>query len=231
MGRELERGPLSGPSLRVLGVTGGIGAGKTTVARILRTHGARIFDADATVHELYSGGDLARRIAVRFGPQVLAADGSVNRAALAGVVFADAAARKDLESVVHPAVRGRAEAWLAALRKGGFAGIAVIDAALLVEAAPPYPLDALMVVTAPVDVRVARLESRGVPRDEARRRIAAQVDDEARTKRADVVVVNDGSLDALERRVQAALRELGWDEAHRSGYTGEAPGGASGGRE
>jgi dephospho-CoA kinase len=182
------------------------------VAKILAERGARVFDADRTVRELYAGGQLPRRIARRFGSAVMARDGSVDRPALAGVIFANAAARADLEAMVHPEVRRRAAAWLAELAEEGFAGIAVIDAALLVEAVPPYPLDALLVVTAPEELRLARLEARGVPREEARRRVAAQTSDEARLARADVVVVNDGSLEELAVRVRAALRELGWDE-------------------
>lgn len=219
--------PASG--MLVLGVTGGIGAGKSTVARLLAERGARVLDADEIVRELYAGGELPRRIAARFGPGVLAADGSVDRATLARVAFADHAARRDLEALVHPEVRRRVETELRAWRREGFAGVAVVDAALLVEATPPYPLDALLVVSAPEDVRVARLEARGVTRAEARRRMSAQISDEARAARADVVIVNDGSLEELARRVDAALRELGRDGPSRSGYTGPSPKAAGGG--
>lgn len=213
----------------VVGVTGGIGAGKSTVARLLSERGARVLDADAIVRELYAGGELPRRIARRFGAATLAPDGSVDRAALARVAFAADAARQDLEALVHPEVRGHVEEALAAWRREGFDGVAVVDAALLVEAVPPYPLDALVVVTAPEGVRLARLEARGMSREEARRRMSAQASDADRNARADVVVVNDGSLAELEGRVDAALRELGRDASSRSGYTGPAPGGAGGG--
>jgi dephospho-CoA kinase len=213
----------------VLGVTGGIGAGKSTVARLLAERGARVLDADVIVRELYAKGELPRRIAARFGEAVLAPDGSVDRAALARVAFADDAARRDLEALVHPEVRRRVEAALSDWRREGFAGIAVVDAALLVEAEPPYRLDALLVVSAPEDVRVARLEARGVPRAEARRRMSAQVSDAARAPHADVLIVNDGALDELARRVDEAMRELGRDGPARSGYTGPSPKGAGGG--
>lgn len=219
------------PGMFVLGVTGGIGAGKSTVARMLEVLGATVLDADAIVAEAYRGGDLPRRVAERFGPGVLAADGSVDRPALARLVFRDAAARKDLEALVHPEVRRRVTGALAELRAGGYPGIVVVDAALLAEASPPYPLDALLVVTAPRDVRLDRLEARGVPRDEARRRMAAQIDDSARAARADAVVVNDGSLPALMAAVGKALRDLGRDVLPGSGYTGTAPETAPGGDE
>jgi len=218
-----------GPGLFVLGVTGGIGAGKSAVATLLARRGARVLDADAIVAALYREGDLVRRVAARFGSGVLAGDGAVDRFALAREVFADPAARRDLEAIVHPAVRRRVEEALAAWRREGFDGLAVVDAALLVEAAPPYPLDALLVVTAPRELRLARLAARGVPRAEAERRMAAQIGDEARRARADAVVVNDGTLADLARKVEEALRDVMGDAPRRSGYTGGAPGKAPGG--
>ncbi len=214
-------GPPAG--MFVLGVTGGIGAGKSTVARLLAARGAVILDADAIVAESYRGGELPRRVAARFGAGVLAPDGSVDRPALARLVFRDPAARADLEALVHPEVRRRVTAALAELRGSGWAGLVVVDAALLVEASPPYPLDALLVVTASEAIRLDRLAARGVPREEARRRMAAQIDDEARVARADVVVVNDGDLAALEAAVRRALADLGRDAPDRSGYTDAAP--------
>lgn len=210
------------PRMFVLGVTGGIGSGKSTVAALLAARGAQVLDADAIVRELYRGGELPRRIARRFGAAMLAPDGSVDRAALAAAVFADPAARRDLEALVHPEVRRTVEARLGELRRAGFTGLVVVDAALLVEATPPYPLDALLVVTAPPALRVERLAARGVAPDEAARRIAAQTDDAARAARADAVLVNDSSREELERRLDAALRELGSDDGFRSGYTGRS---------
>jgi dephospho-CoA kinase len=197
----------------VLGVTGGIGAGKSTVAAKLAERGARVLDADRIVRELYRGGAIPDRIAARFGAGVRASDGSIDRAALAAAVFEDPVARKDLEAIVHPGVRERVERQLRDWRAEGFRGIAVIDAALLVESTYEYPLDALLVVVASEPRRLARLEARGMPEEEARRRMAAQAPDERKRARADFVVENDGSLDDLDRALDAVLAELGRDAA------------------
>jgi dephospho-CoA kinase len=201
----------------VLGVTGGTGAGKSSVARLLEERGARVLDADRIVRELYRGGDLARRIEARFGPGVTTADGSVDRAALGRIVFAAADERKALEAMVHPAVRERVMSSLASWREEGFEGLVVIDAALLVEALAPYPLDALLVVTAPEEVRIARLEAQGVTPARARERMSAQFSDAEKLRRADYRIENDGSPEELEEAVARLLRQLGRDEEGQSG--------------
>ncbi|MGQ0722981.1 MAG: dephospho-CoA kinase [Candidatus Eiseniibacteriota bacterium] len=201
----------------MLGVTGGIGAGKTTVAGLLQARGARVLDADAIVRGLYAGGDLPPRVARRFGPDVLQPDGSVDRPALARRVFGDAAARADLEAIVHPAVRAEVLARLDEWRGEGFDGIVVLDAALLVESRFAYPLDALLVVTAPLELRLERLARRGVPAQEARARIAAQAGDDDKVARADHVISNGGDLAALAGEVDRVLSELGRDGGTRSG--------------
>ncbi|MCA9751040.1 MAG: dephospho-CoA kinase, partial [Gemmatimonadetes bacterium] len=164
--------------------------------------------------ELYAGGELPAELERRLGPGLLADDGAVDRAALANLVFRDSSVRRELESIVHPAVRatilGRLDVW----RAEPFDGFAVIDAALLVEADSPYPLDALVVVTAGVETRIERLRGRGVPEADARRRIAAQASDEEKIARADYVVRNDGDLEALERAVARLAEDL---ERHASG--------------
>jgi dephospho-CoA kinase len=171
--------------------------------------GARVLDADGIVRELYAGGPIAAGIGAAFGDEVLRSDGSVDRAALARAVFPDAEARQRLEAIVHPAVRGEVLARLDAWRAEGYSGLVVLDAALLVESDFAYPLDALVVVTAPEAARLQRLEARGVPADEARRRMAAQAPDSVKQARADHVVRNDGNLADLERGVDRLLRDLG----------------------
>ena len=164
----------------VLGVTGGIGSGKSTVAAKLAERGARVIDADVVVRDLYRGGRLPDRIEQRFGPGVRAPDGSIDRKALGAAVFNDPAARQDLERIVHPTVRETIERRIAEWRTARFRGLVVVDAALLVESRHAYPLDALLVVMAPEETRLARLRDRGVPEEEARRRMAAQTTDEKR---------------------------------------------------
>jgi len=195
----------------ILGVTGGVGSGKSTVAKILEEKGARVLDADAIVHELYRGGKLAQAIAIAFGAETLDANGGVQRAKLAEIVFRHPARRRELEQLVHPAVRARVLEEIERLRREGFLGIVVVDAALLVESSHPYPLDALAVVAAPEEARLARLEARGMSRAEAVRRMAAQATDEEKERRADVVLRNDGTLQDLEARVDEMLLSLGRD--------------------
>jgi dephospho-CoA kinase len=200
----------------VLGLTGGFGAGKTTVARLLAARGARVLDADRIVRELYAGGELPARIARSFGTEVLAADGSIERGRLAEIVFASDAARRELEQMVHPAVRVVIEETLDRWREEGFRGIVVVEAALLVETEHAYPLDALVVVTAAEGTRLRRLAARGVSPEQARRRMAAQASDEQRRARADHVVRNEGTLADLEREVEGLLADLGRDRADHS---------------
>ncbi len=206
--RRRER---SAPGMMVLGVTGGVGSGKSTVAARLAQRGARVLDADAIVHTLYGPGPMARSLGERFGGGVLESDGSVSRTRLGALVFADPAARRALEEMVHPEVRARIEREIDTLRESGFAGIVVVDAALLVETTHPYPLDALLVVVAGEETRLARLEARGLPREEARRRMKAQATDDAKRARADVVVENDGTIAELDARLDEALTALGRD--------------------
>jgi dephospho-CoA kinase len=201
----------------VLGVTGGIGSGKSTVAALLRERGARVLDADRVVRTMYGGGEIAQEIGARFGADVLQADGSVDRAKLAEVVFADEAKLEELEGLVHPAVRERIRDSIDEWRREGFDGIVVVDAALLVETDHQYPLDALLVVTAPESLRIDRLRTRGVSAEEARRRMEHQAPDDEKRERADFVIENEGTLTALSARVDALLRELGRDDAGSSG--------------
>ena len=195
----------------VLGVTGGVGSGKSTVAKILQQRGARVLDADAVVHDLYRGGPLAQAIEKAFGAEVLTPDGAVHRKKLAEIVFQDPSRRRELEALVHPHVRARVESEIEKLRQAGFPGLVVVDAALLVETTHPYPLDALAVVSAPDSLRLMRLEERGMSRAEASRRMAAQASNEEKERRADFVLSNDGTIADLEARVDEMLRALGRD--------------------
>lgn len=177
--------------LRV-GLTGGIGSGKSTVARRLRELGAVVADADALAREVVTPGEPALvDIRERFGPQVIAADGSLDRAALGAIVFADEAARRDLEAITHPRIGERTAQIADAVPPGG---VFVHDVPLLVEGAMGAAYHLVLVVGADVETRVRRLvEHRGMPEEDARSRIAAQVSDDRRRAAADVWIDNTGT--------------------------------------
>ncbi len=187
------------PQLRV-GLTGGIGAGKSAVARRLARRGAVIVDADRLAREVVAGGTegLAEVVAA-FGPEVLGPDGELDRPALALRVFDDAAARRRLEGIIHPRVRVRTAAEFASAAPGA---VVVNDVPLLVETglAPSYHL--VVVVEAEPATRIQRLvQTRGMTAEQAAARIAAQAGDAERRAAADVVVDNDGDLRDLHQRV------------------------------
>ena len=191
------------PSLRV-GLTGGLAAGKSTVARLLAEQGLTVFDADRLVAELYGAGQPgAERVRELFGDSMLGPDGAVDRGALAATVFRDPEALRRLEAAIHPLVRDRFEEIAR-----GRGGIVVVEATRLVEAGWGDDLDLVVTVEAPADLRLERAVARGMDRDEARRRLAAQGEGEARRRRADRVLVNDGDLDALREDVSRLVRDL-----------------------
>jgi dephospho-CoA kinase len=182
-----------------IGLTGGIGSGKSTVAALLAEHGAVIVDADRIAREVVEAGTpgLAAVVA-EFGEQVLAADGSLDRPTLAAVVFADPAARARLDAVVHPLVRVRAAELVAAAPPDA---VVVQDVPLLVETGQAASYDLVLVVRADVEERVRRLVGRGLTAEDARARIASQATDEQRAAVADVVISNDGGRDVLAAQV------------------------------
>ena len=182
--------------LRV-GLTGGIGSGKSEVSRRLAAHGAIVIDADLLAREVVAPGtDGLAEVAEVFGPEVLSADGYLDRPTLGARVFGDDEARRRLERIIHPLVRARAHELEAAAHPDA---VVVHDIPLLVETGQNDDFDVLVVVDAPDDVRVQRLASaRGMSADEARSRIAAQATREDRLAAADHVVSNDKSLATLD---------------------------------
>jgi dephospho-CoA kinase len=195
-----------------IGLTGGIGSGKSTVSRLLAEHGAVIIDADAIAREVVEPGTPGLTAVVEaFGTTVRAADGSLDRPVLAAVVFADPEARGRLDAIVHPLVRARATEIAAAAPPDA---VVVNDVPLLVETGQAGAYDLVVVVEARPDVRVARLVQRGLTADDARARMAAQATDEQRRAVADVVLDNGGTPEELAAqvdrfwadRVAAALR-------------------------
>ena len=208
-----------------VGLTGGIGSGKSAVAALLAARGAVVVDADQLSREVVEPGTegLAQVVAA-FGPDVLRPDGSLDRAALAGRVFGPAGTAADrarLESIVHPLVGARADELIAAAaadeRAGHGAGsglVLVYDVPLLVENGLGPGYDVVVVVDAIESTRLERLELRGLPEQEARDRMAAQAGRAERLAAADIVVDNNGSTADLERAVAdlwAALLERAGD--------------------
>jgi dephospho-CoA kinase len=192
----------------MIGLTGGIGAGKSAVAARLAAHGAVIIDSDRLAREAVAKGSPGlARVVEEFGASVLGADGALDRAALARRVFNDDAARKRLEAIIHPYVRERSAEIVAAAPPGT---VLVNDVPLLVEAGMAKLYDKVIVVLAAEATRLDRLvRLRGMPEADARARIAAQATDEQRREVADIVIVNDGSPEELDAAVDAAWASLG----------------------
>jgi dephospho-CoA kinase len=194
----------------VVGLTGGIGSGKSTVSALLSAKGAVVVDADAVVHDLQRPGTAVFEAMVdRFGNGIVAADGSLDRSAVADIVFNDPDALADLNGIVHPAVGAEIVRRMDELSTTD--AVVVLDVPLMVESARGYPVAGLIVVDVDPDVAVRRLvEKRGMREDDARARIARQASREERRARADVVIENSGSLDDLAAQVDRAWR---WIEA------------------
>ncbi len=197
----------------LVGLTGGIGAGKSTVANLLAQHGAVIVDADEVARAIVEPGQPAlAKLVDRFGPEILDADGRLDRAAVAKVAFADDASRRDLEAITHPAINDEFSRRVAASPSDA---IVVLDVPLLVESpqARKRPYQTVIVVEAPREVRLARLEARGVDRADAEARMAAQAADEERRKLATYVLDNGGDHAELERKIDEIWSDL--ERRHR----------------
>lgn len=197
--------------LRV-GLTGGIGSGKSEVSKRLAALGAVVVDADKAAREVVEPGTPGlARIAEAFGPGVLRADGALDRAKLAEIVFADEAARGRLNAIVHPLVHEHMRATEeAAVRAGGDEAVIVHDIPLLAEGGEQRRggFDLVIVVDVPSDVQVERLAARGLPEEQARARMAAQATRERRLAIADIVIDNSGTLADLDRRVAEVWTDL-----------------------
>ena len=199
-----------------IALTGGIACGKSTLAKFLRELGIRLLDADDVVHELEApGGAAVPAIAARFGAGVLAADGSVDRPKLAEIVFADAAARRDLEAILFPLVRSRLRAFTSeAARRGrppSTAPLYIAIIPLLFESHWEGDYDIILAITSPLECQIHRMmRTRGYSRVQAEARLAAQMPVAEKAARADFVVVNDSTYEHLKdeaRRLVAWLKE------------------------
>ena len=190
-----------------VGLTGGVGAGKSTVARALADLGAVVIDADALARDVVAPGTpgLAAVVA-EFGPQILAPDGTLDRSRMGELVFADPARRAALEAIVHPLVRRRAAELDSAAPPGA---LVVHDVPLLAETGQAGSFDAVLVVDVPTEVQVARLvRDRGWSADEAAARIAAQATREDRLAVATYVLDNTGTPEDLRRHVAEVFVQL-----------------------
>jgi dephospho-CoA kinase len=203
----------------LVGLTGGIGAGKSTVSQLLADRGAVIVDADEVARAVVEPGQRAlAKLVDRFGRGILDTDGRLDRSTLAKLAFVDDESRRDLEAITHPAINEEFGRRVAAAPSDA---IVVLDVPLLVESpqARERGYQTVIVVEAPPDVRLARLEARGVDRADAEARMAAQAADDERRKIATYVIDNTGDRAALEARIDEIWADL--QRRHREQAAGE----------
>ncbi len=196
--------------MKVVGITGNIGAGKTTVARMFERLGARLIDADQVAREVVRPGTPAwEEILEEFGDEVLRCDGTIDRKRLAAVVFRDETKRRKLMCITHPRIIESIRHALERMRSEGVE-VAVVEAALIVEGRGLMEmLDALVVVTADEETQIERLlRNRGLTREEAVLRLKAQMPAEEKARHATYVIDNSGTPEETERRVRAVWEEL-----------------------
>lgn len=195
-----------------VGLTGGIACGKSTVAGMLAKRGARLLQADTLAHQLYSPGTAVYDEILRcFGREILSDDGTINRARLANIVFPNRIA--ELNAIVHPAVIESQNEWMDDVERTNPQAIAVVEAALIIEAGAEDDFDKLIVVICDFERKVERYATRAVvsleiARAEVERRSAAQFSDDEKARHADFVIDNSGSPDETEQRVEEIWKQL-----------------------
>jgi dephospho-CoA kinase len=189
----------------VIGLTGGIGSGKSTVAAMLAELGADVIDTDKVGHDVYRPGtDGFRQVTEAFGQDVVGEDGTIDRRALAAKVFADPAALRRLNAIVHPLIGSAVRDWLVRARAAPGSSPIVVEAPVLMEAGWRF-FDEVWVVIVKPETAIARVTaSRTMTADEVRHRLDAQLSNAERVKLADRVIENDGTLDDLRERVRDA---------------------------
>jgi len=195
--------------VKIIGLTGGIACGKSTVSRALRAHGAAIIDADALAHELSQPGQAIFNAYVeRFGREIVTAGGTLDRAAIAARVFADPTVRTEVDAITHPLIRAAAEERLRAARAAEKRA-AVLDVPLLFEAGWDALADEVWVVALPAEEQLARLLARdkSMSEGEARARISAQMPLTEKCARADIVIDNSGTVEETRECIEQLWRE------------------------
>ena len=195
--------------MRVIGLTGGIAAGKSTVSEALREAGAVVIDADKVGHEAYQPGTETQAALVEaFGREIVAETGEIDRRKLGAIVFSDPAQRQRLQDIVWPRMKAMMRQRIAALRAEGTA-IVVVEAAVLIEADWLDLVDEVWVVQVPEEVAMQRLMARnGFSAEDARARIRAQLTNDERASHAHVIIDNSGGIEDARKRVQSELRRL-----------------------
>jgi dephospho-CoA kinase len=202
----------------VIGVTGGIGTGKSTVARMLGELGATVIDADQLAHEAMEPKRLAwRRIVQAYGDAVLNEDETISRKRLGALVFRDPQARRQLEAIVHPPVIRRIRQQLARLKRNRRVRVVALDVPLLVETGNQALVDAVVVVTAPPPVQRSRLIARGLSEGDVSAMTTAQWDLSAKVALADYVVDNSDGLEQTRRQVKQLWKQLAGTKHRRHG--------------
>jgi dephospho-CoA kinase len=205
--------------LRV-GLTGGVACGKSTVGSMLAAHGAHYLQADTLAHQLYAPGQSTYdAVVAHFGSEILNPDGTINRGRLANAAFPARIA--ELNAIVHPAVVAAQNRWMADIQRTDPDGIAVVEAALIIEAGAAHDFDKLIVVTCNLEQKVERYTQRGkikISPEEARkevaRRSAAQLSDEEKVSRADYVIDNSGPVAHTARQVESVWQKLRHASVH-----------------
>ncbi|HXG20397.1 MAG TPA: dephospho-CoA kinase [Methylomirabilota bacterium] len=199
--------------MKTIGLTGGIGAGKSTVSQILTELGAFVIDADKVGHEIYSPGKEAwTQVVAAFGTDILAPDQTIDRKKLGAIVFGSDDARKTLNSIVHPLMFHDIRRRIDEKRAEGFTKPIVVEAAILIEANWLPLVDEVWVVVADKHAVINRLAAqRGLAAKDTEARIASQLSDAERVKHAQVVIVNDGSREELMKKVQAVWERIAWE--------------------
>ena len=198
--------------LRV-GLTGGVACGKSTVAKMFADLGANIIDADTVAHEFYRPGqEVLQELVMHFGPEILKADGELDRAKLATLVF-DGGRVEELNKIVHPAVIRQQDQWMRSLSEKDPYSVAIVEAALILEAGVKDHFDRIIVVTCTPGQKISRFAQRtGMNEDAARaeveRRTKAQMPDEEKARRADFVIDNSGSAEETRHQVQRIYSDL-----------------------
>lgn len=195
----------------IIGLTGGIACGKTTVARMLVSRGAKMVDADVIAREVVlPGSPVLDQVAVRFGQAVIQEDGSLNRKKLGEIIFEDAVAKKDLESLLHPPIRRLMWERMHVLDEADPSGLVVVDIPLLYESGLETKFEEIMVVYVPREIQLKRLMERdGLGREQAERRLEAQWPIDRKKALAHILIDNSGTLEQTEAQIDLFWQRKG----------------------